>query len=98
MDYTRRRTDAAVGGLLANSAIAIPFFGDVMKPDGIFTCDCGVRTRHPYRIGTRFLCVDCANDERPKEVGEAIANDWRRDTAATWKSRSGGPGWSRKTG
>jgi hypothetical protein len=40
-----------------------------------FTCDCGIQTREPFKVGMRLMCAICAEREAPGLV-YARAKTW----------------------
>lgn len=49
--------------------------GDQNGMNDIFTCDCGLQTREPFKVGHRLMCAVCAEKEAPGLV-YARAKTW----------------------
>lgn len=61
--------------------------------DVIYTCECGVRTREPFKVNGTLMCALCAERVAPRLVDMRAARSWRQFVDATRipKSRTGRP-------
>ena len=50
-----------------------------------FDCSCGVKTRDPFLVNGKLMCVMCAENIAPRLVTSRTSRNWREFTQSSHK-------------